>query len=105
MVRPPLRLIASSLNQCGHRRLDAHPICFGFERVILDDCHTIAERIADAARLLLDDMPQFMAEQFLALNRVRVVLTGSEMDVRAPRIGYRADGGRLLPDVDAHIGE
>ena len=48
---------------------------------------TATKRIANASVLLLHHMPEFMAQEFLPLQRVRVVLSRREMNVASPGVG------------------
>jgi hypothetical protein len=89
-------------NLC-HRRFDAHAIRFRLERVVLDHGNTAPERIPHAPLLLLKDVPEFMSQEFLSLNCVRIVLTGSEVDISAPRVSDGAERGRFMPNVNADI--
>ena len=46
-----------------------------------------------------------MAQEFLALQGVRVVLTWRKVDVRAPGVGNGAQRCSLVSDVNAHVGK
>src|SRR5688572_10518481 len=83
----------------------SHPLRLGFHRVVLHDRDTGTEWIAHAARALLQDVRELVAEDLLALRRGGVVLAGCEMDVGALGECESADGRCLRTDVDADVGE
>lgn len=80
-------------------------IRFGFERVILDHGHSVAEGIGYPARSLLHNVGQFMAEQKLAVRGVRIVLSGREVQIGSPGKSDGPDGRRLGSYVHAYVGE
>ena len=88
-----------------HRSHSAEAVGFGFEGVVLNDGDSAAEGIGDASGALLHDVGKLVAEQKLSVRRVRVVLAGSEVDVRTPGKGDGPDGRGLGADMDADVGE
>src|SRR5215212_3898438 len=101
----PLPLAAGLSYDRSQRGLLAHAVRFGFERVVLYDGDSAAEGVLDAPRLLLHDVPEFVAENLLSLQGVRVVVAWGEMYVRAPSVGDCADARSLVADVYAHVRE
>jgi hypothetical protein len=79
------------VRQNSRRRFDAHSVRLGFESVVLDYRDSATEWVTNPSGFLLNDVPQFVPEQFLALYCPRIVLAGREVDVRSPRIGYGSD--------------
>src|SRR5436190_16025624 len=69
------------LSPAVHGRFHAHAIRFGFQGVVLHHGGAAAKRIPDASGALLENVGQFMAEQLLSLDAVRVVMSGSEVNV------------------------
>jgi hypothetical protein len=80
----------------------AEAVGFGFERCVLDDGESAAQRIAHAAGALLHDMRQFMAKQLLALHGVGLIATGGKIDIGANRECDRTDAFGLGPDMHSH---
>jgi hypothetical protein len=73
--------------------------------VILDHGHPAAEGVGYPARALLHDVRQFMAKQKLSVRRVRIVLSGREVQIRSPSEGQSADGRCLRAYVNTNVGE
>jgi len=89
----------------AHRGHPAQAISFRFERLILYDRHAGAEGVCDSPGALLHHVGEFVTEKELAVRRMRVVLAGGEVQVRAPGERDGPDGRSLRPDVDPDIGE
>jgi hypothetical protein len=73
--------------------------------MILHHRHAAPKGIGNAARPLLHDMRQLVAQQKLPVRRMGIVLAGCEMDIRSPRKRDSADRGRFGSHMYAHIGE
>jgi hypothetical protein len=87
------------------RRPVAHTVGLRFQRVVLDDGEAGAERVADAAGALLQDVGKLVAQELLAGGGVRLEAAGGEVDIRADGEGNRADAFGLRAFVHAHGGE
>ena len=83
--------------------LHPHTIRLGFEGPVLHHGDARAEGVSDAAGTLLDDVGQLVAQQFLSLCGLGVVLARGEVNVRAPSESDCPDGRRLAAHVNAHI--
>jgi hypothetical protein len=81
----------------------AKPIRLGFHGSILNDRNPRPERVLHPSGTLLDDVGQLVAEKLLPVCGVRVVLSGSEIEIRAVREGDRADRRCLRADMDSDI--
>ena len=86
-------------------RQQTHAISFSFHEAVPHDGDTATKRVPRAIGTLLHNMHKFMAEKLLAFCRVGVVLTWSEIQVRAVCKGQRADRCGFGSDVDADIRE
>ena len=91
--------------QGGRRGPQAHALSLGLQRRVLNYRDARAQRVAHAAGSLLNDVGQLVAEELLALGRLRVVLARGEVEVGAVCEGQGADRRSLMPDVNADVGE
>jgi hypothetical protein len=89
----------------AHGSHAAQTVGFCFKNLILHYRDSGSEGIGYPSGALLHDVRELVAKQELAMRRVRVILAGREVQVRAPGKCNCANGRSVRAYVDSHVGE